>query len=65
MIHSSRHVSTHPEIKPFQHLTTCPNKDSSAWTEVSVGTCPSRASIVAPGGRNLGDCLDSGRAGDT
>ena len=49
---SSHHVSTNPEIKPYCHLTTYPNKDSSACTEVSVGTCPSRASIVAPGGRS-------------
>ena len=36
----------------------------SAWTEVWTISCPSRASIMAPEGRDLGDFSDSGWAGD-
>ena len=53
MIYSSRHVSPNPEIKPHRYLGTYPIKVRCAWTEVSVDTCPSRASVMAPGGRDL------------
>ena len=55
VIHSSHHVSTNPEIKPFLHLTTYQSKDSSAWTKVSTSIFPPTAAITAPGGRDLGD----------
>ena len=40
---------------PYVRLLPCPNKVLSAWTEVWTGTWPSTASIMAPGGRDLGD----------
>ena len=55
VIHSSRHASTNPEIKPYRYLETHTNKDASAWTEVSTRTCPPTERITAPGGRDLGE----------
>ena len=54
VIYHSHHVNTNPEIKPYRYLCTYPSKDSSAWTEVWSIAWPSKASIIAPGGRNLG-----------
>ena len=40
---------------PYSDLGTYVNKVLSAWTEVWTGAWPSRASIMAPGGRDLDD----------
>ena len=40
---------------PYIRLLPCANKVLSLWTEVWSGTCRSRASIMAPGGRDLDD----------
>ena len=50
--------------EPYGGLDIYVNKDPSAWTEVSIATCPPTASITAPGGRDLGDFWASGRVGD-
>jgi len=42
---------------PHLDLGVCVNKVLSAWTEVWTGSWPSRASIMAPGGRDLGGFL--------
>ena len=40
---------------PYIPFLLCTNKVLSAWTEVWSGAWPSRASIMAPGGRDLVD----------
>ena len=40
---------------PHIHLLPCTRKVFSAWTEVWFGTWPSRASMMAPGCRDLDD----------
>ena len=40
---------------PHGDLGVYVDKVLSAWTEVWTGTWPSRASIMAPGGRDLDD----------
>ena len=55
MIYSSYQVEQPTCVKSFLFLCTYPGKDSSAWTEVPTGTWPPTASIMAPGGRDLGD----------
>ena len=42
---------------PYIRLLPCASKVFSAWTEVWTGAWPSTASIMAPGGRDLGDFL--------
>ena len=64
MIYSSYQVQQTTYLKSFHFLCTYPRKDSSAWTEVWSGAWPSTVSIMAPGGRDLGDFRVSGRAGD-
>ena len=49
---------------PYGDLDGYTNKDASAWGKVWSGTWPSRASLMATGGRNLSDFGVSGRAGD-
>ena len=51
------------KLKSYRHLCTYPRKVVSAWTEDWSIPRPSTASITAPGGRDLGDFCDSGRAG--
>ena len=52
------------KIKSYRHLCTHVKEDSSAWAEVWADTrCPT-ASIMAPGGSDLGDFRLSGRADD-
>ena len=55
MIYSSHQMKPSTRIKPYRHLWVYTEKGSSAWTEVWSGTWPSRASIMAPGGRDLAD----------
>ena len=57
MIYSSYQVQQTTWLKSFRFLFTYPRKDSSAWTEVWSISWPSTASIMAPGGRDLGDIL--------
>ncbi len=40
---------------PYIPLPLCASKVLSAWTEVWTGTWPSRAKVLAPEGRDLGD----------
>ena len=49
---------------PYHDLVKYVNTVLSAWTEVWTISCPSRASIMAPEGRDQGDFSDSGWAGD-
>jgi len=51
-------------IKSYIHLGTYANEDLSAWTKVWICIGPATAPISAPGGRDLEDFCDSGRAGD-
>ena len=55
VIHSSYQVKTTTYLKSSLLLCTYPRKVFSAWTEVWSGAWPSTASIMAPGGRDLGD----------
>ena len=64
MIYSSYQVQQITYLKSFHFLFTYPRKVFSAWTEVWTGAWPSTAPIMAPGGRDLGDFGDPGRAGD-
>ena len=50
--------------EPYSDIDILAKKKSSAWAEVSTDTCFPAASIMAPGGRDLGDFRVSGRAGD-
>ena len=64
VIYSSYQVQQITYLKSFHFLFTYPRKVFSAWTEVWTGAWPSTAPIMAPGGRDLGDFGDPGRAGD-
>ena len=55
MISTTRQVQPTSCLKLFCFLCTYPRKVFSAWAEVWVPTLPSTASIMAPGGRDLGD----------
>ena len=55
VIYSSYQVQGTTCLKSFHFLCTYPGKVFSAWTEVWTGTWPSSASIMASGGRDLGD----------
>ena len=57
MIYSSYQVQQATCLKSFLFLCTHPRKVFSAWAEVWVVPWPSTASIIAPGGRDLGDFL--------
>ena len=60
----SRLMRSFTKIKSYRHLCTHVKEDSSAWAEVWADTrCPT-ASIMAPGGSDLGDFRLSGRADD-
>ena len=54
MIYSSYQVKTITWIKSYRHLATYPSKESSARGTVSTATWPPTASIMVPGGRDLG-----------
>ena len=55
VISSSYQVKTTTYLKSSLFLFPYPRKVFSAWTEVSSSAWPSAASIMAPGGRDLGD----------
>ena len=55
VVHLPHHTNRNPEIKQYHYLCTYLSKDSSAWTEVRTDSSCSKASITAPGGRDLGD----------
>ena len=54
MIYSSYQVQATTKIKSYSDLWVWTEKESRAWGMVWDGTWPSRASIMAPGGRDLG-----------
>ena len=64
MIYSSYQVNVSTCLKSFHFLCTYPGKVFSAWAEVWSMSWPSTASIMAPGGRDLGNFRVSGRADD-
>ena len=63
-MYGSYQVTTTTCLKPSHFLCIYPHKVFSACAEVRTGTWPSTVSIMAPGGRDLGDFRVSGRAGD-
>ena len=54
MIYKSCQLKTPTGMKSYHHLWVYTEKESSAWDKVWSGTWPSKASIMAFGGRDLG-----------
>ena len=54
MIYIAYQVQATTKIKPYSDVGISVKTESSAWGKVWSGTWTSRASIMAPGGHDLG-----------